>query len=344
MVSWVSPKFSKSRVNRAGRAIGAGEASPEDIEVMENWRASHAYVLNTFQATLRNRSRDSSAVVGTRLKRRATIENKVRRYPDMQLARMHDIAGCRIIFDTIEELLTFRNGLHHARFNHKRRGADNEERWNYLVNPKPDGYRGIHEVYEYDVKSEGGKTWNGLNVEIQFRTYAQHAWSTAVEVAGLLTLNKPKFGQGSKELLDQFKLASELIARHFEGNTSCLPSLSLSDLKESFLDCEGHTRILELFRRVNTKVVDMDFRKNNVLVFPYVRVEDENASELEIYTFDNVFRAIDRYNSLEEKMADAADVVLVRADSFDNMKVTFRNYFADTTDFVGMIQEALESI
>lgn len=98
---------------------------------------------------------------------------------------------------------------------------------------------------------------------------------------------------------------------------------------------------MALFKSVNTKVVDIDFRKNNVLVFPYVKVEDENASDLEVYSFDNVFRAIDRYNSLEEGLSERADVVLVRADSFDNMKVTFRNYFADTTDFVGMLEEAL---
>lgn len=342
MVSWVSPRFSKKRVNKAGHAIGLGVATLEDIQVIENWRASHAYILNTFQSTLRNRTRNSTAVVGTRLKRRTTIENKVRRYPDMQLSRMHDIAGCRIIFDTIEELLYFRSSLHAARFNHKRRGADNEERWNYLIHPKPDGYRGVHEVYEYDVKSIGGKIWNGLNVEIQFRTYAQHAWSTAVEVAGLLTANKPKFGQGSTELIQQFRLSSELIARCYEGSTSCLPNLSTSDIKAELYRCEGQTRILDLFRRVNTKVVDIDFRKNNILIFPYVNLEQENTSGLEIYSYDNVFRAIDRYNNLETKWGNNGDVVLVRADSFDNMKVTFRNYFADTTDFVSMITDALE--
>lgn len=256
-------------------------------------------------------------------------------------ARMHDIAGCRIIFETVEDLLIFRNSLHNANFNHKRRGADNEERWNYLVNPKSDGYRGIHEVYEYDVRSEGGKTWNGLNVEIQFRTYAQHAWSTAVEVAGLLTMNKPKFGQGSQELINQFRFASELIARQYEGSVSCLPDLTIQEVKDGFNDCEQKTRIVGLFRSVNTKVVDIDFKKNNVLVFPYVKMEDENQSVLEVHPYDNVFRAIERYNALEEKMSNVADVVLVRADSFDNMRVTFRNYFADTTDFVSMIEEAL---
>ncbi|MGY4398604.1 putative GTP pyrophosphokinase [Sphingomonas sp. UYAg733] len=341
MVSWVSPAFSKNRVNIAGHAISQGSPTQEDIEVMENWRASHAYILNTFQANLRNRSRDTTAAVGTRLKRRVTIENKLGRFPDMQLARMHDIAGCRIIFETIEELLSFRQSFHGARFNHRRRGGDDDKRWNYLVYPKGDGYRGIHEVYEYDVRSEGGKTWNGLLVEIQFRTYAQHSWSTAVEVAGLLTLNKPKFGQGSPELIEQFKAASELIARHFEGSKSCLPNLSLRELKDKFQAYELRTRIVDLFRRVNTKVVDIDFRKNNVLVFPYVQSGDENYNDLEIYSYDNIFRAIDRYNALEEKFASQADVVLVRADSFDNMRVTFRNYFADTTDFVAMIDEAL---
>lgn len=342
MVSWTSPRNSKNRVNKAGRAIGAGTATQEDVEVLENWRASHAYVLNTFQSNLRRRTRHMDAAVGTRLKRRPTIENKLQRFPDMQLARMHDIAGCRIIFNTIEDLLEFRSHFHTARFNHKRRGGLDDERWNYLINPKDDGYRGIHEVYEYDVLSEGGKTWNGLLVEVQFRTLAQHAWSTAVEVAGLLTANKPKFGQGSPELLRQFQLASELIARHFEGGTSCLPDLTTIQVKDEFLACEHHTRVMDLFRRVNTKVVDIDFRRNNVLVFPYVAEAEENRSDLEIFTFENVFRAIERYNRLEEELRDRADVVLVRADSFENMKVTFRNYFADTTDFVGMVGEALK--
>lgn len=343
MVSWVAPKFSKKRVNKAGNAIGAGTASAEDIEVIENWRASHAYILNTFQANLRDRTRHSEAIVGTRLKRRPTIENKLRRFPEMQLARMHDIAGCRVIFPTIEDLLEFRADFHKARFKHKRRGIEQEERWNYLTHPKPDGYRGIHEVYEYDVRSEGGKTWNGLNVEIQLRTSTQHAWSTAVEVAGLLTHDKPKFGQGNATLIEQFRIASELLARRYEGSTSCYPNDSFDDLVERFEYCELETRIIDLFRRVNTKVVDIDFRKNNILVFPYVPEQEENASRLEVYSYSNVFKAIKRYNELEDELQYNADIVLVRADTFENVRVTFRNYFADTTDFVRILDGAINN-
>lgn len=342
MVSWVSPNYSKKQVTRAGNRIGEGNATVEDYIALENWRASHAYILNTFQSNLRNRSRGHDIAVGTRLKRRVTIENKLRRFPDMQLSRMHDIAGCRVIFPSIEEMLRFRQSVHDARFNHKRRGAE-EDKWNYIIHAKSDGYRGIHDVYEYDVLSAGGKPWNGLLLEIQYRTYAQHSWATAVEVVGLLTHNNPKFGQGRPELIEFFSIASELIARCFESMTSSLPKMSGKDLKDRLRDLEKDTRILQLFRRVNTKVVSIDFRKNNILIFPFVSDAEENTSDLQIITFDNVFRAINRYNSLEKDWEGRADVVLVRADSFENMRITFRNYFADTTEFVALIDEALSS-
>jgi len=56
--------------------------------------------------------------VAQRLKRRRTIIDKLRRYQGMQLARMDDIAGCRLIFPDIESLHKFRDQVHRARFNH----------------------------------------------------------------------------------------------------------------------------------------------------------------------------------------------------------------------------------
>lgn len=339
MANWVAPENSKKRVTRAGAAISNGTASPVDIAALENWRASHAYVLNTFQANLRRRARHLDAYVGTRLKRRSTIENKLQRFPEMQLARMHDIAGCRIIFSSVEELIEFRNSFHEARFDHKRRSVD-EDRWNYIEFPKADGYRGIHDVYEYKVRSLGGVRWNGLLIEIQYRTAVQHAWATAVEVAGLLTHNNPKFGQGSPELIEFFSIVSEIFAQCFEGLNAGRPEMTRKQLFKRVNDLEKELRIIQLFGNVNSKVVEIDFRKNNILVFPFVSEKDENASELQILSFDKVFRAIDRYNDLEKSYKDKADVVLVRVDSFENMRYTFRNYFADTSEFLTLLEYA----
>lgn len=343
MANYAPPLHSKKAVTKAGARIASGQGTFADTLILENWRAAHAYVINTFQANLRRRTRDGDAVVGTRLKRRTTILNKLHRFPSMQLGRMHDIAGCRIIFPDIEQLEAFRADFHRARFDHIRKSTE-EDKWNYIDYPKPDGYRGIHDVYEYKVRSMFGVSWNGLLIEIQYRTLLQHSWATAVEVAGLLTHNNPKFGQGSPELIRFFSIASELLARQFENRFAALPDVSTEDLKDEILHLEEQTRILQLFRRVNSKIVEIDFKKNNILIFPFVgSSEDENKSELQIESFYSVNTAIERYNSLEKELQDSADVVLVRADTFENLRVTFRNYFADTSEFTANLDAALSA-
>ena len=113
------PGGSKSRVNRAGNHIRNGTATSADYHVLEEWRSAHRRVLNTFQAILRNRTRGTDITVAQRHKRRATIIDKLKRYPSMQLARMDDVAGCRLIFNDIESLYDFRNEFHKSRFHHK---------------------------------------------------------------------------------------------------------------------------------------------------------------------------------------------------------------------------------
>jgi len=340
--NFVRPTYSKKQVTKSGNRIASGQFDVHDVAKLENWRASHAWVINTFQVNLRRRSRGRDIVVGTRLKRRATIANKLHRFPQMQLGRMHDIAGCRVIFPDLKSLLAFRSDLHRARFAHQRRSVE-EEKWNYITFPKVDGYRGIHDVYEYQSRANQGLPWKGLLIEIQYRTLLQHAWATAVEVAGLLTHNNPKFGQGAPEFIRFFAVASEILARKYEGMTACLPDLKWSDLCDELYALEDQARILQLFRRVNSKVVNIDFRMNNILVFPFVTEAQENESELEVIPFRNVNTAIEQYDLLEKEHEGTADVVLVRADNFENLRITFRNYFADTTDFVRLLDEALTS-
>jgi putative GTP pyrophosphokinase len=161
------PGGSKSRVNRAGAAVRAGSATSEDLHVIDEWRAAHRHVLNTFQAILRNRTRGTTVTVAQRHKRKRTIFDKLRRLPQMQLSRMDDIAGCRLIFKRVNELYKFRKAFLKARFNHKRRNEIGK--YDYIKAPKPTGYRGVHDVYEYDVRSEVGRRLTGLYVEIQLR-------------------------------------------------------------------------------------------------------------------------------------------------------------------------------
>ena len=107
MVSDLNPKYpggSKGRVNRAGENVRNGKTKLEDAVVIDQWRAAHRSVLNTFQAILRTRTRNSNVIVAQRHKRRHTIFDKLRRFPKMQLSRMDDVAGCRLIFQSIDDL------------------------------------------------------------------------------------------------------------------------------------------------------------------------------------------------------------------------------------------------
>ena len=120
MVDFVKPQYTKSRIQSAGKRIVNGVGTDEDTLVLENFRACHAYVLNTFQMNARRHATPGKNVVGQRLKRRDTIIDKLRREPSMPLHAMQDIAGCRIIFDDQLDLYEVRTNLRQARFHHLR--------------------------------------------------------------------------------------------------------------------------------------------------------------------------------------------------------------------------------
>ncbi len=146
----LKPTHSKGTLNRAGQVLVT--TGPDTIayknalKIVNEWRTCHAYPLNTFNSTLRHKvKRFPDALVAQRLKRLPTIIDKLGRYPDMKLAQMQDIGGIRAVVGS--------------------------------VNPKPDGYRGVHLVFEYNnTLSRNGlaKNYSGLLVELQIRTDLQH--------------------------------------------------------------------------------------------------------------------------------------------------------------------------
>lgn len=328
-MAFVKPAYPKGRVNRAGIEVRNKNPSAADMEVLDNWRASHKYILNTFQATLRNRSRGTGVVVAQRLKRIKTIFEKLERQPRMELARMHDVAGCRLIFTDLTDLNEFRRRFHAARFAHVLRNQVDD--YNYIKHPKDDGYRGIHDVYKYNVGSVGGKNWNGLQLELQYRTIYQHAWATSVEVVGLVTANQPKFNVGDERHKEFFRLTSEIIARTCEGSTSCHADLAPDELIDRFDAIEAEINLLRTLKGINGVNEEVLSGKNVILVF-------KQESQLDIFTYTRSKDAIDEYFKLE-KSGSGEDIVYVSADSGEDVRSAFRNYFSDTRDFVIYVEE-----
>ncbi len=323
------PGGSKSRVNRAGDAIRGGTATFDDLLVVDDWRAAHRAVLNTFQAILRTRTRRTKIVVAQRHKRKRTIFDKLHRIPGMRLSRMDDVAGCRLIFKSTNDLYTFRSELHKARFKHRLR--NDIDKYDYIKQPKNTGYRGIHDVYEYDVNSEAGKSLAGLYVEIQYRTLIQHAWATAVEVIGFITESQPKFQQGDKRYEHAMALASEILARAHEKSKGPFPNLDDKDLIHQFLALDESLALLETLRGLNAASKTVTDNKNTILVF-------SQGGDLDIKTFRDATEALKALFALEKQFPDR-DIVLVRADRSDEIRLAFRNYFSDATEFIRLVED-----
>jgi len=226
---WASLKYKKEKINWAGRVLNNPDAIAEEketaMDILDNWRAVHAYPLHVFQITLKRKSYefDKKALVAQRLKRVPAILYKLARVyegrskPSMKLYQMQDIGGCRAIMADLasaRKLYTegyLKGDLKHKLVN-KKNYVDAKNEKDRIDGPKSDGYRGFHLVYAYRTP-RGMKKYNGLLTEIQIRTKLQHLWATAVETAGFFTRQAIKSNEAGKEWLDFFKLMGSAFAR-----------------------------------------------------------------------------------------------------------------------------------
>lgn len=170
-----------------------------DAKIFESWRASHFNVMNAFNTMLKKRARGQEIIVARRHKRRITIIDKLSREPAMQLARMDDVAGIRLIFKDYHTLNTFRYDFLKSRHKHKKKNMD-DDKYDYIKRPKHTGYRGVHDVYSYTATTLKNAFCNGTMIEVQFRTVHHHAWATANEVVTMITPGqRTKFNQADAE-------------------------------------------------------------------------------------------------------------------------------------------------
>ena len=179
---------SKSAVRRAGstiRAFQRGEADlPEmfdALSVLEAHRARHGTPLVKVNNGLRRfcRSLGVQGEVTQRLKKVPTIFGKLTREPGLDLSRMQDIGGCRVVVSNVDDLRRLERRICGSWAGRLRRTSD------YVTTPRESGYRAVHLVVE----------WDGCLIEIQLRTPAMHAWAQLVErISGLTNVNHKQDG------------------------------------------------------------------------------------------------------------------------------------------------------
>lgn len=350
-MAFPEPPNSKGAVRRAGQAISAGTATLDEFELVDRWRASHGYVINTFQSWLKGHinKKNYDVEFAQRLKRRNTVVGKLQRqntdggYLISDVSSMHDFAGCRMIFETLEDLNDFREHIHSTsvmrNVDHKLRHAENPDKYNYIETPKFTGYRGIHDVYRHfprgSVRTQKKKPWDGLLVEIQYRTRAQHAWATAVEISDLLDGEQTKFELDQSDRGSFFALASEVIARQHEGMTRAYSDISDAELRSKLRAAEDKLGILRRLKLLKQFEDEEKLQQHNVLNI-YRNIDGELA--LQVLPCSSPTEAIEKASALEAN-STSINAVYVRSDNPKQLRSAYRNYFYDPIDFVKIIEQ-----
>lgn len=345
-MGWATPQFSKKQVNAAGKVLIDPDASVFDqskaLQVINNWRASHNFPLNTFQIYLRKKVREvhPDGVVAQRIKRLASIELKLSRFPTMTLSQMQDIGGCRAVLKNVAQVRELREIYRSSRIKHELHTDDD-----YIENPKQSGYRGVHLIYRY--YSDRSEAYNSLKIEMQLRSQYQHAWATAVETVGTFVQQALKSSIGTDEWLRFFELMGGEIA--YREGTAAVPGTP-SNREELRRELRRVERELDVSRRLPLygaalRHVEAGNTRDNSYYYLLELDPDEPSLFITGYPKSHSELANAAYTEIERAIASRdsrGDAVLVSADGIAQLRRAYPNYFADTRVFVGLLQDALK--
>ena len=344
---WKVPEYTKRQINDAGdiiRDLYAPEDSKKDaLNVIDNWRAAHAYPMHVFYMNLRRKAGSrNNILVAERLKRLDSIIGKLQIQSGMKLYRMQDLGGCRMIVPTVDEVYKFGHEFQTSRIRHELKKVDD-----YIKSPKKSGYRSLHLIYQFKSDTPGKEIYNQypMLIELQFRTHLQHIWATAVETMGLFTNQALKSGQGDESIKRFFVVVSSLFA--LKENCPVAPG-TVADEVELISEIEqinDQYHILDVLRAIrvafyrdNEKGIDK--RGYYILQLNY----QEQSLTKWYYKPSKVEEAALMYEKLERERGDKPlDTVLIRASSFAAVKAAYPNYFLDIAEFVDLVAYYLRS-
>jgi ppGpp synthetase/RelA/SpoT-type nucleotidyltranferase len=339
--------YSKSFMQGISHKIHEGQIlNEEEEDAFAAFRKAHAKILKNFRDRLSNKV-SKNVAVGGRLKTRNTIIAKLqRRFCKMDLTRMQDIAGIRLVFDNNNALNNFRNSfINEPDYSNYERCSDTDK-YNYIKTPNLDtGYRCIHDIYR-EKSNEPLKT----HIEIQYRTTVQQAWASTLEIWDNAFNDETKFGLSSKkDLQTLLKYISELFARELE-NLSFLKDISDEELFKQIIRLDKSTGFIQNLETIKPKQKS----STQQLSFDYLIVKDTaNSDELDVnivQTQDaeavfNKFKKIEDQIKQPDSNKTNENIVMLSVKKPDkNFEKLYNNYMNDFIKFRTFYEQSIQSL
>lgn len=337
--TWDIPKFSKKQIDKAGKTITSSNSSANELqkslEILNNWRSSHAYPLQVITSNLRRNN--PNAIVVQRLKRLDSITGKLKRFLQMSLYRMQDLGGCRVIVDSIDEVYNSINKYKTSRIRHILKREND-----YIQSPKKSGYRSYHMIYQFH--SDDKETYNkNTLIEIQFRTQLQHIWATALETMGIYTKTALKASIGDKDILRFFVLVSSVFAK-MENMPIC-PNTSDNyyELISEIRKIDNKLNIVSRLSALSVAIKQTNENYNKGKGYYLLQLNlSKRLLKINKFSTTQIELATNIYDKIESLNNPYMDAVLVSASSFENLKAAYPNYFTDISQFINTMQQILK--
>jgi len=319
-------KYTGGDINRLGKRLSDSKGKhilDEDLDLLQAHRLSFTEPLfRVFKDLTQHKTRiERSAIIAFRLKRISTIINKTIRKPQMQLNRMWDVAGIRIIFNNetaVHKMLDI------ICKNYEVRG-DIRDRFK---NPKKIGYQAIH-VYITDALSS-------KVIEVQLRTRETHNWATLVEITDVLYGTRLKEeGYESDEEWGKFH---QLVSSNKELEEDEANFLYKKLDKHDFI-----SKLADTFRK-NTSIVKKQWQNvHHKDKYFLIELSSDSVPKLSSYSDYDKAEA-DYFNSY--KKDEGALIVLTSIDkpSFEQISIAYANYILSYHKFIKDVQEILKEL
>lgn len=340
-------------IRKIGEKLREGiELTEEEKLEFDNFREAHNIIIKLFTIELKKVNFSKQHLIASRNKRIETIISKLCRPEKPKLDRIHDIAGTRIIFENIKSLEDYIDILENTELvNFKEKINEDKNRYNYIKNPKSDGYRSIHKVFYYSsnipYSTLNEKSFNLENkkIELQLRTRLQHIWATTVEIYDIINKSNIKTGTHNK-LETKEGLFFKKCSLVFEGIESNDVEKIKININEIFRDKD----LVEIYNRLkgikNIKNIQLPKTLGSDEVF--ILITDLNKGKTTFFTTDPIekndkqdtFLINASYRRLEEKNTKGEYILLLLTlGDIKKLKNVYPNYFLNTNKFISILKK-----
>ena len=305
--------------------------SSNDLEMLQTLRLSYkeslAIVFNSLYKVAHKINEDS--ICTYRIKRIESIISKLLRFKDMEVQRASDIAGCRCIMPTVDDVIRLVNLIkkQEEKLPFMIKGEND-----YISNPKENGYRSVH--LNVQLKEGFRKV-----IEVQIRSLEQHNWATLVEISDVL------FSSQLKEYND--KINPELYIFH-QILAKKDNHMTLDD-KRLLSEISGKYRYLEKIGNVfNQNSIELRSLRNRLKMsrVSFFLISTGSDGKPELQAFEYFDEAEKAYFEMFSNNPNNKNIVLthLKKTTFDKLSIAYSNYFLTYNATLFRILKAISDI